>query len=331
MSGLIGHLAFVNFAFFIRPVINLIYVWALCAFTVFLSLSFAHLLTYVRFIRVVLYARPRQVSFFAPPQTHTQHTCERMCMGNCHHAASYCNFCCCFLRISLTPWTYPGTNTNPHTLAYTYMNIPAHSHTHIVTCLPRNCCCAPADYTHRHIHVAARSTAWLLRFICLLLWALALLNCCCYCRLCCLAAAAVCKSKSFSRFCFFYSFIFVGSFTLPDCCYFFFVRARLLLFLVFFCYACCFLIILVFCLLWFCCRVVVVASRGHECEQNNNNKNYCGALVISYAQQIWCTSVCMNVCTYVYMHVHMLTVLFISLPPFHMLSNFCLNWSIPIE
>lgn len=173
----------------------------LCVLSLFSSLSRSLYLLlglhiyYVCIIRVVLYARPRQVSF-SPLHKH-MHVSASMCVCNCHHAASYivisavvfCEF----------PWLLEPTQVHTHKRTYTcihiYMNMPADSHTHNVTCLPRNCCCAPADYTH--IHMSSRALLLALAFYLpsalsagaseLLLLLSSLLSGCCGCRCrCCL-------------------------------------------------------------------------------------------------------------------------------------------------
>lgn len=130
LSGLIGHL---EFDFFIRPVIN-----CSCFLSASLSrpplLCHTHMHThtgaYGHCLCVCLYAcsvRPRQVFVFAPHTTHTHtgvrmRTCSAWCavhvcvcvslyVCNCHHAASYCNFCCCFANFLDS------------------LNLPTHTHT----------------------------------------------------------------------------------------------------------------------------------------------------------------------------------------------------------
>lgn len=78
------------------------------------------------------------------------------------------------------------TQTHTQIGAYTL----THTNTHIVTCLPRNCCCAPADYTHIQTHTRSREAALLLLPLALLGPSDFCCSCLCLRRCRCLAAAA---------------------------------------------------------------------------------------------------------------------------------------------
>lgn len=156
------------------------------AFSLSLSLAFALLpasaLSYtcayayrriVWALCVCLYAcavRPRQVFVFAPHTTHTQaHVCGHAQLG----VLRYMCVCVCMcvivimlLHIVIFAVVFANFLDSLNRPLQTHTQIGAytltHTNTHIVTCLPRNCCCAPADYTHIQTHTRSREAALLL-------------------------------------------------------------------------------------------------------------------------------------------------------------------------
>lgn len=147
LSGLIGHL---EFDFFIRPVINCSCFLSLSPSLCFVllpasALSYTCAYAYRRIWALsVSVCVCMRVLFdldkfsFSP---HTQHThrrtyadmlslvcCTCVCVSlyvcNCHHAASYCNFCCCFANF------LDSLNLPTHTHTHRDRRIYSHTHTH---------------------------------------------------------------------------------------------------------------------------------------------------------------------------------------------------------